>query len=409
MNYEEPTQQPFLKNKGLLVFLAALSAFPSLSTDLYLPALPKMTVHFAAPAYQVNLTLTVFFAFYALSLLVSGPLSDRFGRKPVVLVGLVIYAAAGMLCAISSDVFQLMAFRIFQALGAGAASTVATAIVKDVYRGRKREVTLAVVQSMTILAPLLAPMIGAFILRFTSWRGTFVAQGICGLLVLAAAIVYRETVRDRLTGNPLASLKRLGVVLKNRTFAQLLFNFSLFPLVALLFIASSSYIFEDTFGVSGQIYSFFFAFFGVGIALGPSSYILLSRRFGRTAIITACFVTCVASGVLVLLIGVRGPWAFMITFFPTAVALGCVRPPSTFLMLGQHETDAGSVSGLITATNMIMGSIATVIASVELWGRVQLIGSLMVATALVGLVMWLGLSRPRMLAQARLADSPERA
>ncbi len=163
-----------------MFLLAALSAFPAFSTDLYLPALPKMTAYFGVPAYQTNLTLTLFFVFYAVALLFWGPFSDRFGRKPVLLVGMACYALAGALCAVSQNVFQLMAFRALQAIGAAAAGTVATAVVKDSYEGRKRETTLALVQSMTVLAPLLAPILGGLILRFTSWRGAFVAQGIWG-------------------------------------------------------------------------------------------------------------------------------------------------------------------------------------------------------------------------------------
>ncbi len=400
MNNDPVTQQRYLGSKGLVVFLAALTAFPALSTDLYLPALPTMTVHFAAPEYQTNLTLTLFFIFYALSLVISGPLSDRFGRKPVALAGLVCYTAGGLLCAFSGNVFQLMGFRVFQALGAGAASTVATAVIKDTYQGRKRELTLAVVQSITILAPLFAPMIGALILRFTSWRGAFVAQAICGLVVLVVALWFQETVRSRLTGNPLAALKRLGVVLNHRTFTPLLFIFSLFTMMGLMFIASSSYIYEVTFGVSSQVYSFYYAMFGVGIALGPASYILLSRRIERNTIMTACFLVCAVSGILVLLVGVRGPWSFILSFAPATVAFGCVRPPSTYLMLQQHEADAGSVSGLITASNMVMGSIGTVIVSIDLWGRVELMGVFMLGVSLLGFLLWMGIGRPRVRAQA---------
>jgi DHA1 family bicyclomycin/chloramphenicol resistance-like MFS transporter len=403
------TPQRYLGNTGLVVFLAALSAFPPLSTDLYLPALPGMTAYFDVPEYQTNLTLILFFVTYAIALLLWGPLSDRFGRRPVVLVGLTCYMVAGALCAVSSDIFQLMVFRIFQAVGAGAASTVATAIVKDVYEGRKREVTLAAVQSMTVLAPLVAPIVGGLILRFTSWRGVFVAQAILGLLVLCGAIALRETVSERLTGNPLASLKRLGTVLKNRTFVYLLLTFALLGMVGMAFISSSSYVYEVTFGLSSQVYSYFFALFGVGIALGPPTYILLSRRFERTTILTGCFGVCVVSGLLVLLAGRLGPWPFIASFFPTAVALSCIRPPSTYLMLAQHEGDAGSVSGLIIASNMVMGSIGTVVVSLEMWSRVELVGAVTIGVAVLSLGLWLSLGRPRVRAQSSNAERPDAA
>jgi MFS transporter, DHA1 family, multidrug resistance protein len=405
MENEGPTRQRYLGSKGLILFLAALTAFPALSTDLYLPALPGMTAYFHVPEYQTNLTLILFFIVYAVAILVWGPLSDRHGRRPVLLVGLTCYMVAGVLCAVSSNVFQLMVFRIFQAVGAGAATTTATAIVKDAYQGRRREVTLALIQTMTVLAPVVAPMVGALILKLTSWRGAFVVQAILGLLVLAGAIAFRETVGERLKGNPLVSLLRLGTVLRNRSFVQLLVNFSLLAMAGLAFISSSSYIYEVTFGVSGQVYSYFFALFAVAMAAGAQIYIWLSRRLQRTTILTGCFAACAVSGLLVLVLGGRGPWPFILTLLPMPLATGCMRPPSTYLMLAQHEGDAGSVSALMGAAHMVMGSLGMVVVSLELWGRVELIGALTLGLALLSMGLWLSLGRPLVRAQTRAVES----
>jgi DHA1 family bicyclomycin/chloramphenicol resistance-like MFS transporter len=398
------TRQKCLGNKGLILFLAALTAFPALSTDLYLPALPGMTAYFDVPEYQTNLTLILFFVVYAVAILLWGPLSDRYGRRPVLLVGLTCYMLAGVLCAVSSSIFQLMVFRIFQALGTGAAVATATAIIKDVYHGRKREITLAIVQTMTVLSPALAPVVGALILKFTSWRGAFVAQAILGFLVLAGAVAFRETVTMRLTGNPLASLKRLGTVLRNRAFAHLLVNFSLLAMAGLAFITSSSYIYEVTFGLTSQVYSYFFALFAAGMAAGAPIYVWLSRRFERTTIITGCFGVSAASGLLVLLLGRLGPWPLILSLLPLSICISCLRPPGTYLMLAQHEGDAGSVSGLMNASNMVMGSIGMVVVSLELWSRVELIGALALGLALLSLGLWLGLGGPLVRAQARGAN-----
>jgi DHA1 family bicyclomycin/chloramphenicol resistance-like MFS transporter len=230
----------------------------------------------------------------------------------------------------------------------------------------------------------------------------FVVQGVWGLMMLGGAIVFQETLRERLSGNPLASLKRLGVVLKNRTYVLLLVTFSLVGMAGMAFISSSSYIYQVTFGLSSQTYSYFFALFGVGIAAGPPTYILLSRRFKRTSILTGCFVTCAVSGVLVLWVGRLGPWPFILAFFPTAVSLACMRPPSTYLMLSQHEADAGSVSGLILAAGMVLGSIATAFASLDIWNRVQLVGAMIFGLAVLSLGLWLTLAQPRL--RARAAD-----
>ena len=396
----EPTQQVKQKRLGrygLIIFLAALSAFPALSTDLYLPALPAMTKYFSVPEYQTNLTLILFFIFFALAILGWGPLSDRFGRRPVLLVGLVSYAAAGVLCGLSSNVFQLMAFRVLQAIGAGAASTAATAIVKDVYQGRRRESILAIIQSMMVLSPAVAPVIGALILRFTSWRGAFAAQAILGVLMLLGAIMFEETIEDRLVGNPLASLKRLGVVLANRTFAFLLLVFNLLSVAGMAFISTSSYIYQVTFGVSSQVYSYFFAFYAAGLAAGPQIYMWLSRRLERTTIITLAFAIAVASGLLVMLLGNYGPWPFILALLPSGIASSIIRPPATYLMLDQHEGDAGSASALMGSSHMVMGSVGILIVSLKLWDRVLLIGALILGLGLLSMALWVGVVQPLVL------------
>jgi DHA1 family bicyclomycin/chloramphenicol resistance-like MFS transporter len=394
MDKEASTPQKYLGRKGLIIFLAALTAFPALSTDLYLPALPGMTAYFGVPEYQTNLTLILFFVVYAFSMLVWGPLSDRYGRRPVLLVGLTCYMVAGVLCAVSANIYQLMVFRILQALGTGAASATATAIVRDVYHGRRREVVLAVIQTMTVLSPAVAPVIGALILRFTSWRGAFVAQAILGLLVLAGSVVYTETVGEKLTGNPLSSLRRLGAVARNRAFMFLILNLALLGMATMAFISGSSYIYQVTFGVSGQVYSYFFALFAVAAAAGAQIYVWLSRRWERNKIITGCFAFSAVSGLLVLLLGGRGPWAFILTFLPTTIAFSCLRPPAAYLMLSQHEGDSGSVAGVMSALHMAISSIGIVIVSLELWGRVELIGTLILGLSVVSVVLWLAIGQP---------------
>jgi len=391
---EAPIRQKHLGRKGLVVFLALLSAFVPLSTDLYLPALPGMTEYFGVPEYQTNLTLILFFVFYAAAILVWGPLSDKYGRRPILLVGLTCYTIAGVLCALSPNVFLLMFFRVLQAVGAGAATAVATAIVKDVYRERRRESILALVQSMTVISPAVAPIIGALILNLTSWRGTFVAQAILGLTVVAMSAAFQETLGSKHPGSALSSLRRLGFVLGNRTFASLLLIFSMVSITGMAFVSSSSYIYQETFGVSSQVYSFFFAIFAVGLAIGPQIYMRLSQEWERTSIVTGCFAVTVVSGVLVLLVGGLGPWPFILALLPSSIALSCMRPPATYLLLDQQEADAGSASALMGSSHMIMGSLGIVIVSLQLGGRVELIGILNVIFGLLCGGLWLGIGQP---------------
>ena len=155
---------------GLVVLLVTASLVTPLSLDMYTPAVPHMTEAFGTTAGTVNLTLVGSFRFFAVGLLVFGPLSDRYGRRPVLLAGVVTYTSASGLCALALDIEMLIAFRVVQALGAGAVSAVATAVVKDAFKAEKREAILSIVQVMFVVGPVLSPVVGALILQVFDWR-----------------------------------------------------------------------------------------------------------------------------------------------------------------------------------------------------------------------------------------------
>ncbi|MCH3963450.1 MAG: Bcr/CflA family efflux MFS transporter [Clostridium sp.] len=375
-NISERTQK-YLGNRGLILFLALLSAFVPLSTDLYLPALPIMARFFHVSEFKMNLTLILFFAFYSLATLVWGPLSDKYGRKPILLIGLTGYMLASILCAVSGSVNQLILFRILQAVGGGAASAVATAVVKDVYQGKKQESILAIVQSMVVISPAVAPVIGALLLKFTSWRGIFFAQAILGLVVVIGSIAFQETIgSENSTAGLITTIGRLGVVLRNPSFTVLLIIFSAVNIASMAFISSSSYIYQDSFELSSQKYSYFFTFNAVGMLIGPLLYIRLSGWFKRFHIICACFAIIILSGILIYTLGWWKPWIFALTLLPAAITESCVRPPSTYLILKQQENDAGSASSLLSSATTVMGSVGMLIVSFNQWNPVQLIGKI---------------------------------
>ncbi|BAI62331.1 MFS transporter [Methanocella paludicola SANAE] len=385
--------QKYLGKKGLIALIALLSAFVPLSTDLYLPALPAMANFFGVTADLVNLTLILFFIFFAAGTLLWGPLSDKYGRKPILVAGLTLYVISSVLCACVTDVYQLILFRILQAVGGSAASAVATAIVKDVYHSRDRESVLAIVQSMVMISPALAPVLGAFMLSFTTWRGIFWALAAIGLISLAGTLAYKETISRRYTGNILQSLCRLGTVARNPGFSSLAIVFTLTSVSTMAFVASSSYIYEDGFGLSPQMYSYYFALNAIGLLAGPMLYVKLSARFERKRIINACFATIALSGILVFFMGQISPIVFALSILPATIGGVCSRPPGTNLMLEQQKEDTGSASSLIGCTMTIMGSIGMLLVSFSHGSLIPAIGILNVATGLLCLVLWQVLSK----------------
>ena len=194
------TPQRYLGNRGLIALIAVLSAFVPLSIDLYLPALPGMSDYFHVSGDLTNLTLILFFIFFAVGMLLWGPLSEKYGRRPVLLAGLALYIVASAACAISWDIWHLIFFRVLQAIGGSAAFAVATAMVKDVYEGQKQESVLAFVQSMVVISPAIAPVLGAFMLPYTSWRGLFWVLTLIGIVSIIGSLLLVETIHSRFTG-----------------------------------------------------------------------------------------------------------------------------------------------------------------------------------------------------------------
>jgi MFS transporter, DHA1 family, multidrug resistance protein len=172
-----------------VLLLGALVAFGPLAIDLYLPALPAMAAGLAAASEAVQLTITVFLAGFSLGMLFYGPLSDRYGRRKVMLGGIALFVVASLACMLATAIEYLIVARFFQALGGGAASVLARAVVRDVYKPDEAIRKLSLMAMVTAIAPLLAPLLGSVLLAGFGWRGTFAALLVWGLLSLL--VVWR--------------------------------------------------------------------------------------------------------------------------------------------------------------------------------------------------------------------------
>lgn len=386
MNYS--SAQTEKTSKLYIVFIAFLSAMVPLSTDMYLPAMPNMVSFLNASPEQVNLTLILYFAIYGLGILIWGPLSDKYGRKPILFTGLSIFTLASLSCGLSVNIFQLIISRMFQALGSGAVTSVVVAIVKDKFSGRQRQSVLAWVQSMTMLAPMLAPILGAFLLKVTSWHGIFYALTGFGAIGLIGSFFIGETIIAKNDISAFKSISRLGIVLKNYAFTLLLLTFSIPFMSMMAFIASSSYIYIDHFGLSEQSYSYYFALNAVFAIIGPSFYMWLSRGKDLKKLLTAGIITIAGAGILIISFGHISPFIFALCVVPQTLMIAFLRTPTTHLMLEQQDQDTGSASSLINAIMTISGSVGMIIVSLGWESMIVAMGTISLTTGLISLGMW---------------------
>jgi DHA1 family bicyclomycin/chloramphenicol resistance-like MFS transporter len=386
-------QQPILGHKGVLFFLVIISAFPPLTTDLYLPALPQMVAIFSTSQTMVNLTLGGYLVFFALGLLFWGPLSDKYGRKPILLIGLAIYMFSSVLCSMATSIELLILARVIQAFGGGAVTVVATAIIKDLYDGKEREKIMATVMSLVVIAPMVAPVLGAFLLKVASWRMMFVALAIFGASATLITLLFTETLDEKSDISICRSWGRIFIVGKNPRFAILLAIFSLAPMSMMAYIAAASFIYIDRFNLSEQTFSFFFAFNALFATMGPMIYIRLSHHIATQKIIAYCFGLLFLCGLLTLAIGDQSPIVFALLAAPATMMVITLRIPGTNLMLDQQKQDTGSAAALIQFTAMMLGSLGMYLVSLNPQDMISNLGALQLVVGLTGSVLWFNVRR----------------
>jgi len=347
----------------LLIILGALSAFAPLSIDMYLPALPALGRGFGASASQVQLTLSGCLLGLALGQLVAGPLSDALGRRRPLLVGVAAYTVASLLCVLAPSVGALVVLRFVQGLAGAAGIVIARAVVCDRYAGVAAARYFSLLMLVNGLAPILAPIIGAQLLRVTSWRGVFVVLATIGaLLLLATATGLGETLAptDRHTGGLPATLTTFRRLLADRHFVGYALSSGLSFAAMFAYISGSPFVLQDIYGVSPQLFSVVFGCNALGIMAASQ---INGRLVGRVPLsrLLAVGLAVTALGGIVLLAAVAshvGLIGVLPALFVVVSSQGIVLPNATTLALSGHPSTAGSASALLGVLQYVIGAAA---------------------------------------------------
>jgi MFS transporter, DHA1 family, multidrug resistance protein len=385
-NIKTPGQ---LSPRVMMIFVSILTAFPMLATDMYMPALPSIKEQLNTTIELVNYTMSGFFFIISISGLVFGSLSDRFGRKPVIMVSLTLYILASISCAISINIYFLIVSRLFQAIGCAGGMAVSSAIIKDFFQPEKKEKAFAIIGALTGFVPVTAPILGAWILVFTSWRGAFFVLALLGFITMMFAFFYKETNHELSKDSIPASLGKLFVVLINPSFARLVILFALAPLGMMAFVGISSFIFQNNFGLSERAYSYYFAANAVVSVLVAIAYIRISQIIKPIKLITGSFIMSIISGILTIFIGELHPALFLASIAVGSAAFALQRPPSMNIMIEQQDKNTGSASSLMFCFMGTFGSIGLVIISMDWENRIVVLGIINVILGVLSTLFWL--------------------
>ncbi len=349
---------PQFGHAPILVLVTAMLMMQPLSTDLYLASLPSLATVFNVPVSTVQLTLTLFVISFGSAQLLVGPLSDRFGRRPVLLTGLGLYVAASALCALSQSIELLIAARFLQALGCCAAVMIARAIVRDAYAPEHSARVIARASTWISLAPIIGPILGSWLQVTFGWRSAFVALGTFAACVMAACILRLPETNEH--KNPEATnlhglLDNYRLVLGSREFWLHVMPASLSYGGIFLFISGSSFVLIKVLGVPTQWFGFCF---GAGVS-GYMTGTLVCRRLlksvsGEQALRIGTAVS-LAAGVYFLAATLLGLWHWamvVLAMFLAMVSHGINFPVTQSGAVAPFAKQAGTAAGLMGAVMM---------------------------------------------------------
>jgi len=340
----------------LVLILGALTALGPLTIDTYLPALPSITRDLQSTSAAVGLTLTGTLVGFALGQLLVGPLSDAFGRRRPLLIGAAVHVLASLLCAIAPSLLTLSAFRVIQGMAASAASVVALAIVRDVASGRAFVVLMSRMLLVMGAAPVLAPTLGSQVLRWTDWRGVFVALAVVGVALLAlAAAGLPETLPSsrRLPGGIGGSLTAYRALLRDRTFVGLVLVAGLTMAAVFGYVGGSSFVMQQRYGLDVQQFGLVFGAGSLALITGTQLNPRLVARWSPARVLGATLTTGTAAAVAMVVVAATGCGGLPGLLVPLWLVLGCIGvalPNSPALALNGHAESAGTAAALLGAT-----------------------------------------------------------
>ncbi len=382
----------------LIVALGSLSAFGPLCLDMYLPALPVLPGELNSTAAAAQLSLSACIIGLAVGQVITGPLSDRLGRRRPLLLGVALFALVSALCAVTTSMTLLIGLRLVQGAAGAAGIVIGRAVIADLFTGKAAASFFAAVASINGLAPILAPVIGGQILRVGTWRTVFwVLAGIGVVLLVLAFFVIRESLPPsrRSAGGLGATRRAFGTLVRDRGYVGCVLAGSLVTAAMFGYISASPFLLQDRFGLSAQWFSACFALNALGIVAATQVGRLLLRRVSSLWLLSLGVVQGLF-GAMLLAVTVAAGWGLamvLVSLFVMVSAVGFALPHASAIAMDRHRRIAGSASALLGLTQFALGAVtAPLVGLGDPASGVALAGTAVIATGLGALALLVGRS-----------------
>jgi DHA1 family bicyclomycin/chloramphenicol resistance-like MFS transporter len=371
--------------------------------DMYLPALPEVTDALHSSAATAQLTLTACLMGMALGQLVVGPMSDKWGRRRPLLIGMVIYVIATAICAFAPSAGLLIGFRLLQGLAGSAGIVIARAVVRDLYDGIAMARFFSTLMLISGVAPIAAPVIGGQILRFTDWRGVFVVLTVIGaLLTLVVWRFLRETLpaERRHDGGLGETLRTMRGLLADRVFTGYMLAGSFAFAALFAYVSGSSFVVQEIYGASPQTFSMLFGLNSIGlIGMGQINGRVLVGRVSMDKVLAVALtmIALAATALLALSAGVFGevglaPVAACLFVLMSSMGLAMPNTNASALMRTPHA--AGSASALLGTSTFLLGAAASPLVGIAGETTAVPMAVVQLVCALAAMACFMGLCRP---------------
>ncbi len=351
-----------LRHPGVIAMIILGFMLLPLSTDMYLASLPALRRYFDIGVPQAQLTLSVFIVAFALSQLAYGPLSDRFGRRPLLLGGIVIYVTATLGCMSAPSIEWLIIARFFQAMGACASTVIGRAIIRDIYGGAGAARTLGYVLAGTSMAPIFGPMLGGLLEAAFGWRANFAALFAVGVVLLVSSALLLEesnTHRDPSATQARQLLANYLRLLRSRRFTGFMLCFACGYCAIFTWLSMSSFVLIGALGISPQRFGVLFGLSVPGYLLGTLIAARLASRLGVDRLVGIGSLVSAIAGCLMAGLALAGVQHLAALLLPLALLLcgtGIINPAATAGAIAPFPKIAGTASALLGFAQMATGA-----------------------------------------------------